>query len=255
MKQTAQVFRLFTILLLGLFLVGLVSATSCDSSGFRGTFQKSTEFSVGVSCPTCTYINWTITSPNGIITEQQAQVQGSYFYYEFNTTQSEEVGTYFMDGLSNLDTPVGICFEVTKTGDIVETSESLMYIIILIFISLFLAGGVYISIVTPYENLGEMTRDGEAITKVTKSKYVKIMATWFSYGLFLTLITILAGMTNNYIQFEEMKNMFTASYLFLSVLGYGISVLSIWLIFYNIWKDIILNKTILREGKALLKEL
>lgn len=147
-------------------------------------------------------------------------------------------------------------FTVTNSGTFFDTSESLLYVIILLFITLFLIVGIYVSIVVPYGNIEEITPSGQrAVKKVTKTKYLKLMAMWFSYGMFLLLITVLAGMTNNYIQFIEVKNLFNNSYLFLKILSYGVSVAMIWLLFWNGWKDIILNKTILREGKALLNRL
>src|SRR4030042_1192753 len=144
---------------------------------------------------------------------------------------------------------------VTSNGDEIDISQSLIYIILLIINLLFLALLIILAIKIPYENKKENTRDGPAVVKIVKLKYVKLMCIWFSYGLFLWLITILTGMINNYISFEPLKDMIINVYLFASTLSYGITIGIVWLIFLNTWRDIILNKKILKDGKALLKEL
>jgi hypothetical protein len=146
-------------------------------------------------------------------------------------------------------------FKVTHTGDSADTSTSLIYIILLIINLIFLALLLILSIKIPYDNKKQMTREGPAVVKVTKTKYLKLMCVWFSYGLFLWLITILAGLINNYISFEPLKDMIMNVYFISRTLGYGLTVFMVWFIFLNIWKDIILNKKILKEGKALLTEL
>lgn len=170
-----------------------------------------------------------------------------------------EIGTSYYYYISCNSTSLGgyraIALEVTSQGDEINTSQSLIYVILLIINLIFLALFLILSIMIPYENKKEMTRDGPAITKVTKTKYLKLFCIWFSYGLFLWLITIISGMINNYISFDPIKDMLSNIYLFSSTLGYGVTIFMVWFIFLNIWKDIVLNKKILKEGKALLREL
>lgn len=167
---------------------------------------------------------------------------GNYYYYI--SCNSSALGGYRAIGL-----------EITSQGDEINTSQSLIYVILLIINLLFLALFLILSVIVPYENKKENTRDGMAITKVTKTKYIKLFCIWFSYGLFLWLITIISGMINNYISFDPIKDMLSNIYLFSSTLGYGVTIFMVWMIFLNIWRDIILNKKILKEGKAFLREL
>ena len=244
--------KLFMILLLGMFMISFTSATEC-----WGTFKQNTEIQLIQKCPSCSYVNITsITYPNGtVFLNEEMTKNETNFNFTLPDSSQEGIITYGTIGDKNEADPPNyedLCIEITRSGSSADTGESIMYIAILIFILLFLGVTLYISIITPYENIMENSRHGKIVTRVTKSKYVKLVALWFSYGLLLMFVTVLTGMTNNYIQFVEMKGMFTSIYLFLSVGGYGVSVWIIWLMFYNAWKDIILNKNILAEGKALL---
>jgi hypothetical protein len=167
---------------------------------------------------------------------------GNFYYYV--SCNSSSLGGYR-----------AISIEVTQQGDEINTSQSLIYVILLIINLLFLALFLILSVISPYENKKEMTREGMAITKVTKTKYIKLFCMWLSYGLFLWLITIISGMINNYVSFDPLKDMISNIYLFSSTLGYGVTIFMVWFILLNIWKDIVLNKKILKEGKALLREL
>lgn len=243
------------IILLGIFLIGFTSSLECWSVA-----KQNTEIQLIQKCPSCSYSNLTsISYPNGTVFLNEAMDKnGINFNYTLpDSSQSGRISYGTIGDKDGASPPKEetLCIEITKTGSSVETGESLMYITILIFIMIFLGLSLYVAIITPYQNLGEMSSDGPVITKVTKTKYVKIFATWFSYGLLLTFITVLTGMINNYVQFEGMKGLFTNTYIFLTALGYGVSVAAIVLIIWNVWKDIILNKKILEGGKALLKEL
>jgi hypothetical protein len=192
------------------------------------------------------------------MTDITASSGGNYNFY-VEGSNFTELGSSYYYYINCNSTSLGgdraILLEVTTQGDEIDTNQSLIYIILLIINLIFLAFLIILAIKIPYENKKEMTREGMAITKVTKVKYLKLFCIWFSYGLFVWLITILSGLIHNYISFEPLKDMIMNLYLISSTMGYGVSVFMVWFIFLNIWKDIILNKKILKEGKALLREL
>ena len=239
------------ILAVGLILLFSMtfSAASLGSFPRRSCVDIKTALnSSSVNISTINYPNLTTA-----ISNQEMTKVGKTFNYTF--CQTEDTGTYIYDYFDDEGNVFVNDFIITPDGNQIDTGESMMYIWILIFIGIFLAVSVFVAIVTPYGNIMENTRKGPAVKKVSKLKYLKLMAIWFSYGLLLMFVTVLAGMTNNYIQFSEMKGMFTSIYRWLSLLGYGVTVGMVWFIFANLGKDIILNKVILREGKALLRDL
>ncbi len=246
------------ILIVTILSLNFISAVGCEGSGFRGEFAPGEDFKIGTTCPTCDFINYTVTDPKGdlIIQNQQGQENGSKFYYlHFNNTENYEWGTYFIDGNSNLDFPVALCFKINGGGNTLSISEVIVYTILLILLIIGITVLSYIAIETPFNNEKQKTRDGTVVTKVTKSKYVKLMSIWIAYGLLLWFIVVLTGLTNNYITFEPLRILMTRTDLFLRILGKGLSVAMVWLIFFNMWKDIVLNKEILRNGKAFLNDI
>jgi len=194
-----------------------------------------------------------ISFPNSstAVTNQVMEQNGATFNFTFCDTTT--IGVYNYD-YNDAEGQVFVNdFLITPNGDTLDTGGSILYIILLILNLIFLAIFLTISIVTPYRNLEENTIDGTFVTKVTRTKYVKLVSIWITYGIFLWLITIITGMTNNYIRFEELTSMITNLYLFFYTVGYGVSFGIIWFLFYNLWKDILFNKIILREGKALFR--
>jgi hypothetical protein len=144
---------------------------------------------------------------------------------------------------------------VTPNGEEFSSNQAIIYILVLLADLLFLSIFIFLSFTVPYDNEGKDTNNGPVVTKVTKVKYIKIMSIWISYGLYLVLLTILTGIVNNYLSFEPVSIMINNVYIFSSFLGYGVSIFMVWFIFFNIWKDIILNKIILKEGMAVIRDL
>jgi hypothetical protein len=198
----------------------------------------------------------TITYPNQtmILLNVAANQIGNTFYYN-NFCDTQLIGVYTYQFFASDGFSSGNTFEVSPNGDLANTSQALFYIILLLINLLALTFFIIISIKAPYNNKKEMTKDGPAITKITKSKYIKLLSIWISYGLYLWFITIITGMVNNYISFNPLKDMTTNLFIFSSIIGYCLSLAMIFFLFFNLWKDILLNKTIIREGKAIIESL
>lgn len=143
-------------------------------------------------------------------------------------------------------------FKINSLGTDLHTSESIFYIAILFSLLLLFSIFIYVSVKIPYDNVIEQTNEGLAVTKVTRSKYVKMIFMVLTYGLFLTFITVITGMANNYIVFSELRSLLTNYNLYFRIGGYIFNTVIAWFIFYNLWKDIILNKTILKYGKSII---
>jgi len=203
-----------------------------------------------VNISTLTYPNQSMLNLNWKTT-----LYGGTFYNN-SFCNTNQLGIYTYEFFDSTGFSSGNSFTVTNNGDGFDTSQAIVYIIILSINLIFLTLFVYLSFKLPYENEKSMRKNGEVvITKVIKAKYIKLMSIWFSYGLFLWLITILTGLINNYVSFEPLKDLTTNIYILLTVGGYLMSIFMVWFIFLNIWKDIILNKTILKEGYAIINGL
>ena len=167
---------------------------------------------------------------------------GSYYYIV--DCQSDSEGGVFV-----------ITLQVTATGQLIDTPESKFYIVIIFAILILFGMFLTIFIITPFSNKKELTKDGWAIVKITGSKYLKLISVWIAYGFFLWFITIISGIANNYIFFEGLKKMITSLLVYLSILGWGINLAMLGILFILAWKDIVWNKAVKRHGHALIKKL
>lgn len=122
---------LFLVLL---FTVSPVFAQSCDPLGFMGTGEVGKNITLTQTCPTCNFINLTIRDPNLNVVRSNVDMilVGGVFEYEFDSTSL--VGTYFVDGYSQLDEPFRSCFDVTSSG---FAQDSLWFNFILLFLFVF----------------------------------------------------------------------------------------------------------------------
>ena len=240
------------------YLLSLMFILLClnFTSGLLGTFQqrecvdiKTILNTTSVNISTINYPNMTVAVSNQAMT----QIGTTTFNYSFCDTQT--IGTYVYDYVDEEENVYVNSFIITKNGFEITTGAALLYfylfIAVLIIFSLFL----FIAIITPFDNITEVQKNGTtAVVQVTKSKYMKIIAAWLAYGSFLWFITLLTGITQNYINFIELKMMMTNLYTFFYFLGYGVTVAFLWLIFYWSWMDIVFNRQIIKSGKALLNK-
>jgi len=202
-----------------------------------------------------TYQNLTFVLTPSIVDIINKNMDKTGYSYNYTYCKLNETGFYTANGCSNLGC-WSYPFYVTINGDNFDTSQSITYVILLVITLILLTAFIILSIKIPYENEKQTKENGDIlITKVTKTKYVKLVCIWFSYGLFLWFLTIITGLVNNYITFVPLQTMITNLYIFSYVLAYIISIFMIWFIFINIWKDIILNKTIIKEGSAIIHKL
>ncbi len=120
--------KLTIILILGMFLITLVSASQEE----LGTFKQGDCMQLKQSCTNCTYVNFTkVSYPDSTIalTEVEAEKNGMSYNYTFcNTTQ---LGIYIVEGFGDNGGTNSIFvydFEITKTGLNFTTKESIIHI-------------------------------------------------------------------------------------------------------------------------------
>lgn len=142
MKKTVII---FLTIMFSIFLTSFISAQGCDGSGWKGYAKIHENKTICVTCPTCEGINFTATNADGnifLVNEEMVQ-DVSTFCYEFTEAQNNLLGTYQIEGYSQLDTPLGLCYDVTLSGN---EQFIAAHIIVLIFIILAFLGVIWINI-------------------------------------------------------------------------------------------------------------
>ena len=128
----------------------------------------------------------TVSFPNSTIAisnQPMTDIGNSTFTFEFCDTSVIGVYIYgFVDAEGN--TFVN-SFEITKNGFQITTGEAVLYFVLFITNLIVFALFLFLTIITPFDNITEPQKNGTtAVIKVTKSKYMKIIAAWTSgYGL------------------------------------------------------------------------
>ena len=137
------------IFILSMFLIGIVTAADstsigCDPSGWKGWGELHQNKTICVTCPTCDFINFTSVNPDGEVFLNNVEMvkDGSSFCYEYTGQQLNQLGTFQLDGYSQLDSPLGLCFDITITGKQLSVGS---YIISIIFILLLFVGVVWLN--------------------------------------------------------------------------------------------------------------
>ncbi len=127
-----------------IFSTSIISAAECESSGWKGFAKLNENKTVCVTCPTCDFINISTNYPDGNVLFQNEPMNesNSEFCYYYNGTQNNQLGTYEINGYSQLTEPLGLCFDTTFSGK--ENNIGAYIISLLLVISLFL-GIVWLS--------------------------------------------------------------------------------------------------------------
>ena len=126
------------ILLTIISLTNFSYAQGCDSEGWKGYGKIHQNKTISLTCPTCTFINITVTNPSGtiFISNDEMTDSGGSFDYTFLSTDLNEFGTYQIDGYSNLDDPLALCFDITINGkeQSVGSYIFILFLILLLFV-------------------------------------------------------------------------------------------------------------------------
>ena len=240
--------KILLTFIIGMFLFSFASASLED----QGSGEQNQNFTINQGCSDATYMTLsTIQFPDRtvqIINTNMTSMGGSSFQYNF--TDTEQLGRYDVIGISDgCVRDFTFFFLITPTGFILETGESLLYIIILITTFLLFLGFLYPAIKLPYSN--KTNKDG-SITRLSKAKYLKLLSVWFAYGFLMWFLQTLNGISKSFIQLTYLSNFITNIFSYTQIFSVWITFLILIIIFIEIWKDIILSQTIKKYGKAFL---
>lgn len=174
--------------LLCLFLVS-VSAQSCPSDGFMGTFAINKNVIITQTCPTCNFLNITIKDPSSNIIKSSIEMtlSNGTFNYNLPANNVNKIGTYFVEGFSNLDEPFISCFQVNQSG--IEFDNLWMN-----FIIIFLFSFASFALIYTFNESRQTIKGGNDnfIYYYLGSFMLFILGTYtliFGFGGYITLIT------------------------------------------------------------------
>ena len=243
--------KIILLLLVGIFLITLASASSLPS---LGTFKQNECMNISQTCASCSYVNISSISNNQnsslVLNVEMESIGDGEWRYEFcNTSATGRYDVRGMGDVNDIDSSFAVYFEVTPTGFLLETQDSLLYIIILIATFILFLAFLYPAIKLPYANIPQA--DG-SITKINKTKYFKLLSIWFAYGFLMWFLQTLNAISTSFIKLTYMSNFITNIFTYSQAFSVAITFLILIIMFIEVWKDIILSKTIKRYGKAFL---
>ncbi len=242
--------KIILTIILGIFLITLASA----SLNSLGTFKQNDCINISQTCATCTYVNISSVSSNNdsnlISNVEMIDFGSGEWRYEFcNTSATGRHDVKGIGDVNGIDSSFAVYFEVTPTGFLLETQDSLLYIIILITTFILFLAFLYPAIKLPYANIPQA--DG-SITKINKTKYFKLLSIWFAYGFLMWFLQTLNAISINFIKLTYLSNFITNIFTYSQWFSVGITFLILIILFIEVWKDIILSQTIKRYGKVFL---
>jgi hypothetical protein len=150
--------------------------------------KKNTCAELVQTCANCTFVNVTsVKLPNQtILSFNRAMSQNSNVYnYTFcNTTL---IGNYIYDTIGNPDgtlTTASVLFEVTETGDVISTAQSIIYLI-----GILLGSGIFVLFITLALkiNFDNFRNNDGFIEKINFGKYLRILFIALSYITFVLI--------------------------------------------------------------------
>lgn len=245
--------KIFMALVLSIFLINLVSASISNI----GTFPRNSCIELPQTCTTCSWNNISKifiegVSINQTILLQEISMIKSGITYNYTFCDTSRDGEYIVEGhgdLDGTDDSWNYKFEITQTGFTLETSESILYIIILIITLILFLGFLFLAIKLPYSN---KTNDDGSITRITRAKYLKLLSIWFAYGFFMWFLQTLNGISSSFIKLTYLSNFITNIFTYSQGFSLAVTFLILIIMFIEVWKDIIISKAIKRYGKAFI---
>ena len=243
--------KILLIIIMSIFLISIASAEIQT----LGVFKQNTNITLIQICGTCTFntIN-SVLYPNSSIALSNISMtkDGTFYSFVLNNSFTLTNGDYIVNGFGDLggtNTSWSYNFEITATGFHLETSDSLIYIVILIATFILFLSFLYPAITLPYSN--RINEEG-SITKIIKLKYLKLLSIWFSFGFMMWFLQTLNILSTSFIKIDYLSNFITRIFTYTQGLSVGFTFLILTIIIIAIWKDILWNEQIKKHGKAFL---
>ena len=181
LKKRKMVNKYLSLVFIFLLSFTLISAQGCADEGWMGYSKLNENKTIAITCPTCTFINFTAVNSDQVIFLDNVQMtkSGDTYSYMFLGTDLNKTGDYQISGYSNLDVPLGLCFDVTPTGN----ADSISYLLVNFILFLLLIGAI-VGVAVLNKSIDFEKWNKKIISKYEDKNPVKVL---FS-GLFYTFM-------------------------------------------------------------------
>ena len=171
-------FKYLSCLLIFLFSFTFVLGQGCADEGWMGYSKLNDNKTITITCPTCDFINFTAVNSEQVIFLDNVVMtkNGSTFSYIFLGTDLNKTGDYQISGYSNLDVPLGLCFDVTPTGD----ADSVSYLLVNFILFLLFVGSI-VGVAILNKNIDFEKWNKKIISKYEDKNPVKVLFSGLTY--------------------------------------------------------------------------
>ena len=241
--------KILLTLILGMFFFSFASAEIKT----LGTFRLGDDINLIQTCASCTFNNITsVLSPNSteVIGNFAMTKIGPVYNFTLTSENTTLIGEYIVNGIGDLDGTNTIWtynFFITQTGFTLETSDSILLVIVLLATFVLFLGFLYPAITLSYSN---KTNEDGSITKISRAKYLKLLSILFAYGFLMWFLQTLNLISVSFIKLTNLSNFITNIFTYSQGISVGVTLFIAFLILLESWKDIILSNTIKKFGKA-----
>lgn len=241
--------KLYNLIFLALIIGSLISVVSAEVQSLPPVRQGECAY-IQQTCSNCTFVNLesiTINHANPTYLNTPMTQQGYTYNYTYCNTSF--LGNYIVSTCGDIDganPPICVNYNFIVGGEF-TSAQSLIAIILFIFLLVIFIGSIYSFVVIPFNN--PKTPEGEIIN-VDFKKYLKIGMLGLSYICLVGLIYFSWNFAYGILQFTEMANFFYVLYRFSFIFMFlALPTLFIIAIFrfakdMSIYKDLIRGLTV-----------
>lgn len=243
---------IFLILLINIFLISAQEERFNAPQGTDIDVKETCEAS-GFPCDSTFECNITIENSNRTIVALNKPMMKNETLWNYTLTSSntQTLGLYKSDACchnatdSSCDT---FYFKVTKSGEEIDVSTTMIYLIVLIgsiFIFIFALYGTF---KIPYKN----SRSDEGfITNISNLKYAKIFLGFMTYAILIWIANILVEITNYFLVLSAAYTFFSLVFNFLIAFSFPAVAIGVVVILINLFKDAKIKKMLERGVRIL----
>jgi len=236
--------KILLTIIIGMFLISFTTAAISE----LGAYKINSCIELPQSCPDCTYNNISnILYPNSSIAVAGITMSKNNTLYNYTFCSTGALGKYIVNGYGDrggtLDT-WEYNLLVTRSGEVMSTPTSILYVIILIVSSFLFVLCLNGAISTPWK---KPTRDDSGrILDISYLKYLKVILWFFSYMLLIWITNIMILITNNFLVFDVAFTFFRIIFFILLGGFFPVAVGTLFVIVMNFITDKKIKKMINR---------